>query len=262
MKNYLKIFYLLFILTIGFIALRKGFISKNSSSSPTPPPAYGEGENLDNLQKIKWDDKEYAISIIKVQNISLFKLLPNFTEKLTASDAKEKYACNELISGGFYLEDSTPTGLFISEGKVIKNWIKNNLLNGVLSVNDFDTPRITFEVPKDHLRIALQTGPVLIENAKILKLSLIKDDPARRVVGAITGDNTLYFLIIYNENQVFDGPFLKDMPNVISEIQKDTGIVFADAINLDGGSASAFYSDEVNLAEMSPVGSFFCIKKN
>ena len=79
-------------------------------------------------------------------------------------------------------------------------------------------------------------------------------------MGVITGDNTLYFIIIYNENQVFDGPFLQDMPSVMSEIQKETGIVFADAINLDGGTASTFYSDEVNLSEMSPVGSFFCIK--
>ena len=42
--------------------------------------------------------------------------------------------------------------------------------------------------------------------------------------------------------------------------EEKTGIVFADVLNLDGGTASTFYSDSLQLPEAVISGSFFCLK--
>lgn len=242
-------------LGVGIFIISKSF---SAESSPTPQPASAANPYF-NLPKIKWEDQEYQVAQVAVENADLLQLIPNFQEKLSATAAKDKYECQSLVSGGFYLTDGSPAGLFIQGGATIKKWTANRLFNGVLSINDIATPRITFEVPRDHLRLAVQSGPVLIENGHALGLDLVSDKPARRVLAVVTGDNRLYFLVIFSPEQVFDGPKLTDLGAILSEIEKATGLVFADAINLDGGSASAFITSEFTLIEVSPVGSFFCL---
>jgi hypothetical protein len=41
-------------------------------------------------------------------------------------------------------------------------------------------------------------------------------------------------------------------------ISEKLGWSVTEAINLDGGTASAFYTDKVYLKELNPVGSAFC----
>ncbi|RJR28982.1 hypothetical protein C4564_04115, partial [Candidatus Microgenomates bacterium] len=119
-------------------------------------------------------------------NASLVSLYANFTKQARASDLFKEYSCKTLVNGGFYTEDLNPTGLFVSEGNTLFAFQKNSLLNGVLSINYVDTPRITRETPEDSLRLALQTGPVLVENGSAVELSLARDKQARRIVAAIT----------------------------------------------------------------------------
>jgi exopolysaccharide biosynthesis protein len=260
MKNIFKtILIFICLITLGFV-VKKSFSAKDSNSQSTPLPALGATQNEDIEYTLKADGEEYAFFWLEVEDLYSLELIPNFQERLTSQEAVIKYNCKSLVNGGFYLKDNSPAGYFVSEGGVLKNWSYNTLFNGVLSINDLATPRITWEVPRDSLRIALQTGPVLIENAQRIRLKTTSDDLARRVMAAITGENRLYFIVVYNPTQVFDGPKLKDLDDVLSQIEDKLGIVFADAINLDGGSASVFYSDDVELAEISFVGSFFCLK--
>ncbi len=186
-------------------------------------------------------------------------LIANFEDKLGSSQALEEFDCRVLVNGGFVTEDYQPIGLFISDGEVIHPEEQNNLFNGFFSINDFATPRITKTQPRDHLVSALQAGPVLIENTQVQKLSLASDKPARRIVAITTGENTVYFLAVYNADQKFEGPLLADLPDVLRQIQGKMGVIFADAINLDGGVHSVFVSDNFKLSEVSPAGSFFCI---
>lgn len=224
-------------------------------SNPSPAST-----NISNTFSLEYQAKQYRVSWYGVDNIDSLSLIPNFSEKLPASSALGKYNCKFVSSAGFYTETNKPVGLFIHNGTTLESFKTNALFNGILSVNDFATSRITRDVPSDRLSIGLQTGPILIENSFARKLAIKNDKPARRVVAAVTGENKLFLLVIYTELGSFDGPYLNDLPEILKTAQKDIGQEFADAINLDGGSASAFYSPGVTLSELSPVGSFFCVR--
>lgn len=207
-----------------------------------------------------FEDQELGVAWIEVEAPEQLELHANFEERLTGEEAFEKNKCKSLVSAGFYTKENTPLGLFVSKGIMLEDQKQNNFINGFLTINYFDIPRITFEYPKDLLKIGLQSGPILIENSFDEQLSIINDENARRVVAAVTGENSLVFLIIYGKENVFDGPYLSDLPQVLKVIEEKIKIIFADAINLDGGTASAFYTDDFKLSELSPIGSYFCVK--
>lgn len=180
-------------------------------------------------------------------------------ENLSGKELKDKYNCSYLVNGGFYDHDFKPIGFLLSEGEVLSPWQKNRLFNGVFSVNRIGTARITRVVPDDPLRLALQSGPVVFENgAKVYLKSSIAFE--RRVLVGVTGDNTPVFLVFWSEKNFFGGPALEELPYLIEKINKDFNLNIADALNLDGGTASVFYGDAINLSEASKINSFFCIR--
>jgi len=156
------------------------------------------------------------------------------------------------INGGFYDTANKPLGLFRIGETVLAKQIQSNLLNGFLSDDG-----ITVAVPTG--RFVLQSGPLLIQRGNPLPLKIQNDEHARRMVAAKTGEGFL-FLTVYKEDSVFEGPLLADLPKVIQKINTKENLGIVDAINLDGGSASAFKNAETTLSELTPVGSLFCIK--
>ncbi len=213
-----------------------------------------------NKVSIKIDTKEYVVAWKFVDNLEKLELLPNFSQKQPALEVFEFEQCKVLTSAGFYTKDDKPTGLFTTDGKTTRKFSQNSLTNGVLSINYFGIPRITATTPEDPLRIAIQVGPVLIDNAEIRKLSLVNDSEDRRIVAGVTGENKLIFIAFYDPESVYLGPKLVDLPNAIGRFEEKTKIQIADAINLDGGTASTFYTSEVKLSEIQNVGAFFCEK--
>jgi uncharacterized protein YigE (DUF2233 family) len=173
--------------------------------------------------------------------------------------AKEK--CKFLVNSGYYKADFSPTGLLISEYQKVSSFVASKTADGIFSVNDFATPRITSEIPKDRLRLALQAGPILKENSfkKVLKLK--SDELARRVIVGVTGANQAVFIVFYDSQSVYKGPFLSNLPDLVEKFEKASGIILADVLNLDGGTASVFISDKLNLPEAVFSGSFFCAKQ-
>lgn len=207
---------------------------------------------------IKYNGQEISVDWVNAnpENVSL---LPNFEEKKPASRVYYEMGCRALINGGFYTKTNEPIGLFITSGEVISPFQQNQLLNGILSVTQFGTAKISREQGEEFLH-AVQTGPILQENNQVIELDLIRDEPARRVVAAITGDNKIIFFVFAQASSSFGGPFLADLPQILEQIEKDENLNIADAINLDGGAASAFYAGDTFFSEASPVGSFWCAK--
>lgn len=199
---------------------------------------------------------------IKVENSQNITLIGNFEEKKTSQDILKEKGCKNLVSGGFYTKDDKPTGLFVSEKSQVKGFVASSLLllNSIFSVNDFETARITKNVPKDPLRLAVQAGPLLKENGNKLDFASTNDSGERRVAVGVTGENETVFMVFYDPKSVFLGPKLKDLPLAVEIFEEETGIKLADAMNFDGGSASAFITQDFSLKELSPLGSYFCIK--
>lgn len=258
---------------VAVIALAAVLILTKSIKFREPSPILGTetdtvsgGDSIDlHETKISQGEHEYSVVFSEV-DASHITLNPNFESKETASTFFTENGCKLLVNGGFYSAEQenksvyNPIGLFIADGDKISGFRENKLFNGIFSVNDFLTPRITRQVPQDHINIGLQTGPILIENASALEIKNVSDDHSRRSVAAVTGGNKVVFMSFYLPGHAFSGPTLSELPGLVQKVSNDNNLNIADAVNLDGGSASAYYAKNVNLSEASPVGSFFCIR--
>lgn len=201
----------------------------------------------------------YEVSWFQAEPDKL-NLISNFKEKQNANNLFAENNCKLAANAGFYSIENKALGYFVNNYEVNYEFKPNKIMNGILSVNSLNTPRITREVTSDSPRIAVQTGPMLIENDFDLKAKLVKDKNARRMVAAVTGENKLYFLSIYNSESVFLGPEISELAEILIKFEELQDINIADAINLDGGKASYFNNGETVLTEISPIGALFCQK--
>jgi hypothetical protein len=172
----------------------------------------------------------------------------------------DKHHCSALSNGGFYNTNDQHIGLFEINDRVIHETSPNALFNGFLWSTMSNVSGIGSMLPDQPLKFALQTGPVLMENKKERDLTLVSDQNARRIVGAVTPQDSLLFIAVYADTTEFSGPMLAVLPKIIGEISKRDELHIVHAINLDGGNHSAFYTSEQSLPELSPVGSIFCIR--
>lgn len=217
--------------------------------SPTPPP-----QSID----VTIQEKSYRIAWLLVLHPSALSLLPNFTQKRTAQSFIDTKECTHVINGGFYTTDYQPTGLFVAQGKTVRTTNPNALLNGYFVIEPDNTASIQYAPPESSVRIALQTGPILMKGGSPVKLTIRDDDFARRVGLGINKNGSTIFFVIYDPENTWSGPKLADTPIILSNIL--TRLAITDAINLDGGSASAFIRGDFSLQELVSVGSFFCVQ--
>jgi uncharacterized protein YigE (DUF2233 family) len=181
------------------------------------------------------------------------KLIANYKEQKTGEELMRQNSCDYLVNAGFYTKEWSPVGYIKTENTEL-SVVKNSLLfDGFVTINELQTPRITRVLPLDQLRNALQTGPMLIENGKVVKLQIKNDKEARRMFALIDGNNEILFGMVKNSS-------LALLPKVVFEWAKEKNILVADAINLDGGSASTYRGPNGIYPEISPIGSAFCVK--
>lgn len=257
------IFFILVLFNLTFILI---LILRQVNNKAVSPPDLPETTDVlglpqqENEVEFIWNTQTMKANWIIVTNLENLSLHSNLEQKLPGSVALNNNNCAALVNAGFYSKTNTHLGLFISNSVQVSDFQTNQLLNAVLSINSFYTPRITATPPTDELLQAVQSGPLLIENTAVKTLSLINDKQARRIIGAVTGDNNLLFIVVYEPSNSLNGPLLSDLPQIINKISNDQNLNIADALNLDGGSASAFYQGSKGFSELSPIGGYFCIK--
>lgn len=258
MKRWVILFFVLF-LSLGFAFYKyTNFQSRQDLPKIEETKTLGVKEENGVLQLIEIPNVSYYFDYFEADPDKLF-LFGNFEKGERTENLKSEFNCRNLTNGGFYDDKFRPIGLFISEYEEVSPWQKNQLFNGVFSINTFGTPRITRERPRDSLRLALQSGPLVFENGSkvVFKSSL---DHSRRVVVAVTGENKPLFLVFYSIKNFIEGPTLDELPVLIEKINADLKLGIADALNLDGGTASAFYSERISLTELVKIGSVLCVK--
>ncbi len=222
--------------------------------SPTPTP------KKSTVKTVNAADNNYAYAFFTVTDPENLSLIPNFSHPEDAESLMTENGCGSVINGGFYDTANKPIGYFKIGGNVYGPHADSELVNGYLWAQASTPAVISTNLPNADYRFALQTGPILMFDGTVQPLTIRNDAPARRMVAARSMDNRLLFMAIYDENSLFEGPLLTDMPGVIQAISEKENLHIADAINLDGGSASAFYSADTKLSELTSVGSLFCLK--
>ncbi len=253
-KPILLAVFIVIISILFFVTGRMTPESENTDNLSTPtltPP-----KNMNNIAEIDTGNGIKSAWIL-VRDPKKILLFSNLEDKLTSTEARQKHGCLYLISGGFYSKENKHIGQFIANGSTLSESVNSALFNGFLSIPEAGRPTISF-TPEPSPRIGLQTGPVLIYNRQLQKLS-DSNDNARRIVAAITRERHVVFFVLFNKDSAYAGPTLEEIPEMLQTVQQNTSLSFTDAINLDGGTASAFISDTVTLSEVSRIGSYFCI---
>jgi exopolysaccharide biosynthesis protein len=259
MKSITKIIGILFIVSLLMFIVSR--LKTNNSikivgNNAQPSPSV---TSITKAEEIQFNGTTYAYVYFFVSSSEKIELIPNFSEKMTSSDLASKHGCVKGINGGFYDTNSAPLGGFKSQNKIYKQPVRNRLIDGYLWYKN-NQATITLSEPPRDAQFFLQTGPLLMTGGGVTTISIGNDEYRRRSVALLTKDKNLLFLVVYNPESVYEGPLLTDLPAIISSINDQTSLRITEAINLDGGSASAFYSKDKKLQELTPVGSIFCVK--
>lgn len=223
------------------------------SVSPTGKPT--EGISLD------YSGVTYKVLYLQVKDTGKITLSPNFEKKQTSNELKTEKQCDYLLSGGFYDKDDTPIGLLISNGYEQSFYQTNSLFNGIFGVTYAEKPFLGSNYPRGSTRLAVQAGPILILDSKLQALSIKNDEPNRRNFVALVDDGSLVFASVFDKTSEYNGPELADMPKIVDRLSEKLNMDFISAMNLDGGSASAFLTPSGGVEEISYIGSYFCIKQ-
>lgn len=232
----------------------KSIIDPIASLTNSPSPTkLSENHILD----IDIDSKLYRIAWYKAKPSNI-KLYSNLEQEEKASNLYKAKRCQALVNGGFYDKEGKHIGLLVSEEKQIKEWKQNQLFNGVFSISKDELAQIEKMVLPNQ-RLALQSGPMLFANSKAQPLFLAQDIESRRSVVTIIENKDVLFLTIYDPKSAYLGPKLEDMAKILQEVEKNLNVKITAALNLDGGSASAFFTEGVSLGELTKIGSYFCV---
>lgn len=143
------------------------------------------------------------------------------------------------INANFFDPKNKPLGILIKDARILQNMHRQgNVLTGVFSI-DSTGPKIEYRdlFSSVNKLLALQAGPRLIEDGKVLKLSS-PEVTSRRSGVALTRKNEV---ILYVTLLRFPGASLLEIQHML--IQPELEI--KDALNLDGGGSSQFYLDKI-----------------
>ena len=147
--------------------------------------------------------------------------------------SKEK--CLAGVNGGYFDPDYKPVGLLISGGKLIAPLRKARLLSGVLSVakGRVRLQRVSEFSMKGKITEALQCGPFLVDHGRAVA-GLDDSRNARRTFVAIGGTNEIAL--------GFCSPVsLAQLSRILVSGKIGGDLKIDRALNLDGGSSSAFW---------------------
>jgi Phosphodiester glycosidase len=139
------------------------------------------------------------------------------------------------VNGGYFDPGDAPLGLLVSDGRVISPFRKAKLLTGVLtaSATRVDVVRASRFTMNDKIKSARQCGPLLVERAAPVA-GLNDTRPARRTFAAVDGTG-------HAALGVCSAVSLAQLGRILALTNAAGKMKILRALNLDGGSSSAFW---------------------
>ena len=161
------------------------------------------------------------------------------------------------VNGGYFDPQGAPVGLLVSGGRVLSPLRKAKLLSGVLSArgNQIEIVRATHFRMGSKVQAAVQCGPLLVEDATPVA-GLNATRPARRTFAALDGKGRVAL-------GVSSALSLAQLARILSVTDAAGEMKIVRALNLDGGSSSAFWfaghEKNFSLPELKTVRDFVAI---
>lgn len=225
------------------------------SNVPSPSVFTFDSSKADNFVPLK--NYPYVYALAPINNPANVKLMNNYLDKKSAQSLLLPAKCVRAVNGGFYDQSGKSLGLVVVNSKEIYPPIASKLFDGFFSLQKENIPEISYEIPSN-VTVALQSGPIVYFENHPVPLSIRNDTNERRMLLLTHKNATLSFLALYDSHQLFSGPLLAEVPDIITQISKNLPSPILSAINLDGGSASFFTNGTTTLSELTHVGSLLC----
>lgn len=258
MKRWLFLILLIIIVTSIIFFGNQKTVKQEQPETATPTPILTL--NFPNLLDIEINQNTYRVAWEKVENSKNLVLIANFNQRLPSQKIVSDNKCLRAINGGFYTTSYLPLGLFSIRGEKLGNLRESHLTNGFFWIDEEGATSIGNKVPEEILSLPFifQSGPLIKINGALQKLSIVNDKPARRMFIAIDNDGQVVFLTVFDEKNLLHGPYLESLGELVNMMENKLAINLIDVLNLDGGTASTFWSGASSLDETSLVGSILC----
>ena len=174
-------------------------------------------------------------------------------QSLGAMMKREKFVCG--VNGGYFDTQFKPIGLRIADGTTFSPLRRARLITGILLQSDrgIDVVRVSEFSRTKKIVSAIQSGPFLVEESKRIR-GLNDSQLARRTfAGLATNDRA--FLGVCSDVS------LGQLANVLATTSIVPDSKIRSAMNLDGGSSSAFWfaredSSALSISGRKPVRDF------
>jgi phosphodiester glycosidase len=154
-------------------------------------------------------------------------------QSLGAAMKREKFVCG--VNGGYFDTEFKPIGLRVADGTTFSPLRRARLITGILLQSDrgIDVVRVSEFSRTKKIVAAIQSGPFLVEGNKRIR-GLNDSQVARRTFAGITMNDRAFLGVCSDVS-------LAELANIVatSPIVADSKI--RRAMNLDGGSSSAFW---------------------
>ena len=180
-------------------------------------------------------------------------------QSLAAIMKQQQCACG--VNGGYFDEGFKPIGLRVAGGRIFSPLRRAPLITGILLQSDrgIDVIRASEFRRRKEIIAAIQSGPFLVEGNKRIR-GLNDSQLARRTfAGIATNDHVLL--------GVSSDVSLSQLANILATTSVAADYKIRRAMNLDGGSSSAFWfaredGSVFSISGQKPVRDFVGIAPN
>jgi Phosphodiester glycosidase len=173
----------------------------------------------------------------------------------TLSDTMPREKCAAGVNGGYFSSGFAPIGLLISSGRMIAPLQRARLITGVLSASarGVQILRVREFSRRGKIGAAIQCGPFLVDHYELV--SGLDDSTSARRTFAATVTNDRALLGVCSEIS------LAELAAILATTRLGDDFKIQRALNLDGGSSSAFWfagenGSAFSIREQKPVRDF------
>ena len=154
-------------------------------------------------------------------------------QSLSAMMKREKFVCG--VNGGYFDTEFKPIGLRVADGTTFSPIRRARLITGILLQSDrgIDVVRVSEFSSTKKIIAAVQSGPFLVEGNK--RIHALNDSQVARRTFAGIATNDRAFLGVCSDVS------LAELANILATVSIVADSKTRRAMNLDGGSSSAFW---------------------
>jgi exopolysaccharide biosynthesis protein len=196
------------------------------------------------------------VAVFSVKSTALRVIDNPDAQSLGAVMKREKFVCG--VNGGYFDAEFKPIGLRVADGTTFSPLRRARLITGILLQSDrgIDVVRVSEFSRTKKIVAAIQSGPFLVEGNKRIR-GLNDSQVARRTFAGIATNDRAFLGVCSDVS-------LAELANIVatSPIVADSKI--QRAMNLDGGSSSAFWfaredASAFSISGRKPVRDFVAV---